>query len=334
MNFKKLFFAFIFITKGVYGSGHVFDFNGNDGYYTIDTNKIDELYGRILDNKSPAARSCERVFERAFRADPAANFSLSYVNALYLKTQEDSGGQRDFGPARRILNENNLRNDAIIPRDIIDQVSNTLTTEHEKEIFKGLVEQNSQRMHREIENYNAHILPVLGPWRLSTLRNFINKGILGLTGVSPLEGAEDLFQIMKSTGFLSTNITTTQNYSYSQKIAAQDFLLQNPSIHTLVLGCGSFVPRNFASVYLRQEEAGCASCQEFHHSRKGEMTISLPGGNLDDEEGAASDIIADATSPSLWEGIREGLGGRKFKTIKDHSNYADLVQGYITSICI
>jgi hypothetical protein len=159
------------------------------------------------------------------------------------------------------------------------------------------------------------------------LRNFINKTILGITGMPQLEGSEDLFQMMKNTGFLTTTIPTTLHYLYSQKIAAREVFQNHSEVDTLILGCGSFIPANISYGLFKKQDGGCGACECLHCLQKQEITVSLmdPTQNHFDiregynEEGSGSDIIGDIHSNKLWEGIREGLGDRKLKAIKDHS---------------
>ena len=171
----------------------------------------------------------------------------------------------------------------------------------------------------------------LGVYRTSTLRNFLNKQILGLTGRPTLEGSEELFQGLKSIDFLRTSIPSTVGYRYSQRIAAREFLEWYAEISSLILGCGSFLQRDLGALVFRREEGGCGCCHRQHHVSKREMTVSLMD-NLDysedsyNEEGAGSDVVGDVMSRAFWQGVVEGLGGRRLPLIEDHS-YSRLLHG-------
>jgi hypothetical protein len=121
-----------------------------------------------------------------------------------------------------------------------------------------------------------------------------------------------------------------EGYRYSQKEATKEFLQSHEEVHTLVLACGNFIPYTVSYDFSRRSEGGCTSCHEGHHISKGEMTVTLfdrlayidEGEDADyNEEGSSSDIIADITHPSFWEGVLEGLRGRKLRHIKEHNMY-------------
>ena len=189
----------------------------------------------------------------------------------------------------------------------------------------------------------ARIQETLGLYKVATLKNFLNKQILGLARQPQLEGTEELFQMLKATGVIRTSIPTTVGYTYSQQLATREFLSNHPEVHTLVLGCGSFAGK--AALMVIEGPAGGPGgrgcCADMHHIKKGEMTVSLMNKPIFDTEdhcnegGSDSDVMADVTSDAFWGGILEGLGSKKFSKIKDHS-MAQLIDasnvGYLRSV--
>lgn len=91
-------------------------------------------------------------------------------------------------------------------------------------------------------------------------------------------------------------------------------MIHHPDVHTLILGCGSFA--GFAALTLIEgPDAGEGGVDLAQNAfpQKYEMTVSL----MDDpsfsthyynEEGSASDVMADAASSAFWAGVLEGIG--------------------------
>ena len=234
-----------------------------------------------------------------------------------------------------------LEHEALYERLLEICTSNTLMTS-KKPVFEEEISKFKETVD-SIPTATAHIQEALGPYKVATLKNFLNKQILGLTGLLQLGGAEELFQMLKATGVIRTSIPTTVGYTYSQQLATREFLSNHPEVHTLILGCGSFAGNTALMLIEGPDggEGGCGSCSKMHHIKKGEMTVSLMDNLFFDktdyynEEGSASDVMADATSTAFWEGVLEGLVGRKLSRTEDHS-MAQLIDasnvGYLRSV--
>ena len=298
--------------------------NGNQGYYELDISKIDALAGRIIDDSSPINQIWSEVTDKAFRRRPNPDqMDQNYLRRIYCDIQEKNGKERSSMTAWAILEASEARN----TDEIIGILSQTLGSAEEKGDFLSQAQSHRETsLSKRIQDIISYHSLKTGPWKMGTLRNFINKAVLGIMGESPfpLEERRQLFTVMKETGFLKTHIGHIDGYIYSQEIAAEEFLNSHSNIDTLVLGCGSFVPARLAIPLFGDSEGGCGSCGDGHCVSKGEMTVSMPDQlNFDissgyNEEGSASDIIGDIRAPELWTGIRKGLGGRELSTIKDH----------------
>ncbi len=313
----------LFISSNAHST--TFDFNGEQGYYELDTSKIDALAIRMIDDESPIHQLWSKVRDKAFRG----RLDVDHINdtdlrKMYCNVQEKNGNGRDSVPTWKILKEQNPKN----LEETIGILFNILGSEKEREDFLDERALYREKRTQDIMSYDALNL---GQWKKATLRNFINKVVLDAfkTSPFPLEERNSLFRSMKETGFLKTTVENVDGYTYSQRIAAEEFLKNHQEVHTLILGCGSFAPASMAIPFFGDQEGGCGCCCDAHSLSKGEMTLSIPAdGGFDlssgyNEEGAASDIIGDFKDSRLWDGIRAGLLGREFDVIKDHSWVGD-----------
>lgn len=282
--------------------------NGAHGYYEM---RLEAISAVESITESPAKAEFLKTIERSKRVfDP--HLSRDELYSIFNKHRgEYTGNCPVSSEAAKALSWDEVLEEFLAFYD--------LALSPLKEEFMAAVDAFKARRLEALEEAST-----LGEYRTSTLRNFLNKQILGLTGRPTLDGAEELFQALKAIGFLRTSIPSTVGYHYSQTLAAREFLEWHVEVTSLILGCGSFLQRDLGILVFRQEEGGCGMCARQHHVSKGEMTVSLMD-QLDytddtyNEEGSGSDVVGNVMSREFWEGVLEGLGGRRLPLIEDHS---------------
>ena len=306
MKFIYTMMALIFATNYGHGSSNI---NGNFGYYEINTNPA--VTRSVLDRLEPQSQGqglCLAAIRRSLRPEVKIELSINEIFDVARKT-----GGIDFAAARASMERPNQSED-----EQIGTVWSLCAPEHQDSFLAQIAAKKSEKKGFS-EKYRTQYA-CLGNQDLSQIRDFINTELLNLEGerrINPAE-AEDLFQTLKSIGFLRTAIPTTQGFTYSQTIAAQEFISNHPDVHTLVLGCGSFVDQDTHESLFGSRQAGlCGTCQCAHHISKGEMTVALNNGGGSGHPYA--DVIGDMTSREFWIGLKNGLTPGRVLRIVDHS---------------
>ncbi len=298
------------------------DTQGNSGYYEVHPEHKDVAIRELqtaginhpeLINFLQATREissgpfsftkdeCQEILNKVY---PEQSFDLLLEQANFQMNFDDLSQEIKIAIIKNYIMETN-------PNKITD-LENAIE-EMNQEILKA------QRLY--LESYQ-----ILGKGNTPAIRYAINKYILGMYEKSDqIDQSEQAFQILKATNFISTSIQTTQGYTYSSKTSITQFLHNHPNIHTIVLGCGnciSTVITNKARARhdLDYEPKSSSLCQETHHHSTDEVTVSLDLRGYS-ARGSIADIIADGRSDEFWEGVAEGLNGRKLDQIKDHSYY-------------
>ncbi len=284
------------------------DLDGQMPYYEINVENIKNFETALEDYKRTSTRKIPNHFpgSRMETLDAKSmNIPMESLYDLYADFPLEKKPDFKAIQAATSSHHENEKNAIIL----------SLLTHEQGDIFSKFLESAEEKRRLAID--------ILGNVDLIPIKLWIDRFILQMPWslkspslpdfFKPLsdDQRETIFQIMKETDFLKTNIETVLGYSYSQAFAAKAFLENNPGVHTLVLGCGCSIPKCI--------QGYGATCQEIHHVSKGEMTASIPDQYSQYEN--VSDVIGDVNSPHFWEGIRQGLAGRKFSTIKDHSYY-------------
>lgn len=329
----RFIFVFLLFLKPIFASDRPFlpdahlYLNGDHGYYTLHTEYLPEVERELVDQVSTAAEMFRAVIPFSRRPDSQTPLSYQQIKTAYYDARRDGRVQHGEIPDLSanmpvtIAQGEEMTETQMI--DVVKSFFNERGLSDVSEKFETRIV--SARLKHEENFIKYHeALTIFGEWRLGTLRNFINKGLLGITNQPQILGGEELFQMMKRVGFISADIETTYGYRYSQTIAAEEFLRDHPEVHTLVLACGNFIPYVVSQPFAGRSEGGCACCHDLHHISKGEMTVTLPDQLTYlredyNEEGSASDIIGDISSEPFWAGIIRGLGDRKLTSIKDHN---------------
>ncbi len=296
---------------------------GEHGYYEINPEATSFLMQLIAEAPpSPATEKFQIAYQRSKRPEAPLGATYEVVKNAYYRTRGKLPSLQGNAP---------ISNPSSSSEEMITQVISFLQTHGPEKIASFMDHIESVKLSQNIakRKYDEY-LRIFGPIRVGTIRNFINKAILGITRQPPLEGAPHLFALMQASGFLRTSIQSPMDYTYSQRLATREFLQNHEEIHTLVLACGNFIPYTVSYDFCKRSEGGCGCCQEGHHLSKGEMTVTIfdqlqyidTGESADyNEEGSSSDVIADITHESFWQGVIEGLGGRKLRRIKEHNMY-------------
>lgn len=320
----RLLFLICFYAQFAFASGFegMWEFlEGEHGYYEVHQEALPLLMD-LIEEQAPSKASVrfKVAYQRSKRPEFGLGATYEVIKNAYYRTR---------GAVPALQGNAPISNPSASPVEMIEDITRFLSIHGPEQIlaFKNHLEHVTRSQKVAKMKYDAYT-STYGPFREGTLRNFINKAILGITRQPKLEGAQELFDLMKASGFVTTGIDMVEGYRYSQKQAAKEFLQNHEEIHTLVLACGNFIPYTVSYAFSRRSEGGCGSCKEGHHISKGEMTVTLfdrlayidEGEDADyNEEGSSSDIIADITHPSFWEGVLEGLGGRKLRYIKEHN---------------
>lgn len=167
---------------------------------------------------------------------------------------------------------------------------------------------------KEFKEFQQHLLK--DHYLFFPLKHFVAK-ILGIApvGFSGQRSEEDLlkdqpvFDLLRKTGIIKTQIELLKDFSYDPRESLKNFFLVHQDIQTLIFGCGHFISKSDKTKnieWILDRSMGCQMCKD-EKSHSGELTIDL-------DIGQNPDFVADAKDPKIWEIFED-----RFMRIKDES---------------
>lgn len=198
------------------------------------------------------------------------------------------------------------------PQEAGTAVENYLDT------WADAVDRKMQTIKENVKAYNAYI-ETMGPKREWKFKGYIDN-LLGIvkanTSLASLEASleekQDIFTLLKKSGFLKTEIETVKDFEYTPLFPVLHFMENHPTISTLVLGCGHHLHSEVSDQLNIQREAFCGVCNLTPNHHLDDFAISLLAYDI-------PDVVCDMNDPRLWEVLKTKEGG--WKKIAEHSMY-------------